>query len=189
MNANETSSAVNSGATSSSAPAKAEPKADSTSKKSGLTEAQFLARQAEEARLAMGKTWTDLKHSITNNADVRQWTQQYPWIATAAAVAAGVAAGYTLTPRSKDEALEMWEHLKEHFTPAETANGDGDTAKHTATASQNSSVLGSILREAMKVAAPILASLASGAFSGNAGPSDNGHDKTSTPSADAKPPA
>jgi len=123
----------------------------------------------------MDKTWRDLKHSLTNNADVRVWTQQYPWIATAAAIAAGVAAGYTITPRTRDEAMEMWEHLKEKFKSAEAP--PDDAAKQTAAnAPPQSSVFGTILKEAFKVAGPLLAGLASEAIGNKtAGKSDNGH--------------
>ena len=162
---------MNSGATSGSARANPEP----AIKKDGRTEAQFLAVQAADAKVAMDKTWTDLKHSITNNADVRLWTQQYPWIATAAAVAAGVAAGYTITPRSRDEALEMWEQLKEKFKAVEVPPADPST-QTAAAAPPQPSVFGMILKEALKVAAPLLASLASGAMSDKTpAKSDNGH--------------
>ena len=174
MNANETTSAVNSGATSDTGRKSPEKTTESAPKKSGLTEAQYLAKQAEDAKIALAKTFADLKQSITHTGDVRLWTKQYPWIATATAVAAGVAAGYTLTPRNRDEAMEMWEQLKQNFTPAAAASPD-DSAKEVKDTAPQSSVFGSILREALKVAAPLITTLISGAVKGNTTGSDNDH--------------
>src|SRR5256885_5718799 len=125
MKVNESSSGSSSAATSTSAQKKADdpqqnkPSGEKPKEATGpLSESDYLAKQAEDARLAMATAWADLKHSLANGADVRNWTKQYPWIATSTALAAGVAAGYFLTPRDKDEFQEMWEKLKDKLTGA-----------------------------------------------------------------------
>src|SRR4051812_27036814 len=117
MNPNESSSGSTSAATSTTAPKPANKPADQMEnkddkkgdKKPALTEAQYLEKQAAEARAAIEKVVGDIKHSLAGTADPRAWTKQYPWIATATAIGAGFAAGYFLTPRDRDEAQEMWE--------------------------------------------------------------------------------
>jgi hypothetical protein len=170
MQASETSSGPSSGTTSTSGHDAKDPKKG---------ESEYLAAQAHAARKAMAKTWTDLKHSVLSAGDVREWTRQYPWIATGTALAAGVAAGYLLTPRDKDEFKEMWEKLKEKLTPAKpdkdavyVAAADGKTAK---AAAAEPSILSTIARETIKAVVPLLSSMAGGAMgSGEATASDNG---------------
>src|SRR5438067_535727 len=128
MKASETSSERSSGATSTSGPNKrgddSGVEQDHGRDAHATTESQYLAAQAADARLAMDQTLADLKRSLTGTVDVRLWTRQFPWIATALAAGGGVAAGYFLTPRDRDEAREMWEKLKEKFT---SAKRDRDT--------------------------------------------------------------
>ncbi|MHB1033303.1 MAG: hypothetical protein ACYC0Y_01545 [Pirellulales bacterium] len=57
-----------------------------------MSEADFLAWQAEAATAAFGDAIDDLKARLRNVADVRAWTQRHPWIALGAAAAAGFAA-------------------------------------------------------------------------------------------------
>jgi hypothetical protein len=143
-----------------------------------LTEAQYLEKQAAEARAAMEKVVADIKHALGSTVDPRQWTKQYPWIATGTAIGAGFAAGYFLTPRDRDEAEEMWEKIKEKFASIGKADENTVVVEPTAGApqQQQSSVLGTILREALKAVGPLIATLASGAMGAAAGSTHNGHD-------------
>jgi hypothetical protein len=146
-------------------------------KKPPLTEAQYLEKQAAEARAAIEKVVGDIKHSLAGTADPRAWTKQYPWIATATAIGAGFAAGYFLTPRDRDEAQEMWEKIKEKFSSM--GKGDENTVVVEPTAApppqQQGSILQTLLREAMKSIGPLVTTLASGAM--GAAASHNGHDE------------
>src|SRR5947209_19940254 len=125
MKASESSSASTSAATSTSAPDS--PRSggggggdDPHAKKAAPpAEGDFLAQQAEDAQVAMAAAWTDLKHALASGADIRAWTKRYPWFAAGGALAAGVAAGYLLTPRDKDEAKELWEKLKAKLAGAD----------------------------------------------------------------------
>ena len=151
--------------------------APATPKAPGLSESQFLDKQVEDAKLAMAHTWADLKHSLSRNADVRLWTKQYPWIATGTAVVAGLAAGYALTPRDRDEAQEMWEKFK-----AKLASAPKETAAQAGAAAQpQPSILGSILREAIKLAGPLVASLVAANVAGEEVSSHNGKDNSDAP--------
>jgi hypothetical protein len=150
-----------------------------------MSEADFLAQQAADAQVAMAQAWEELKHSLTTGVDVKQWTARYPWIATGTALAAGVAAGYLLTPRDRDEAAEMWEKLKaklsgsgqadENTVYVEAANGKPAQAPQ-----QSSSLLGTIAKEAMKSLMPMLTSMLGGAIGGGQAqqPDDAGQHST-----------
>src|SRR5438270_4428503 len=107
MKASESSNASTSGATSTSGPTQPTERQKDKETKAPGSEADYLAQQAADAQLAMAQAWEDLKHSLSTGVDVKQWTARYPWIATGTALAAGVAAGYLLTPRDRDEAAEM----------------------------------------------------------------------------------
>ncbi len=52
-------------------------------------EAVFLAQQAADAKIAMQRVIAEIKTSATAAADVRWWTQQYPWYAVGAATIIG----------------------------------------------------------------------------------------------------
>lgn len=62
-------------------------------------EAVFLAQQAADAKIAMQRTIAEIKVSATAAADVRWWTQQYPWYAVGAAAIVGfIGIGKVLAP-------------------------------------------------------------------------------------------
>ncbi len=59
----------------------------------------FLRQQATDAKTAMRRTVADIKATAQEAADVRWWTQQYPWYAVGTAVVVGfVAATQLLAP-------------------------------------------------------------------------------------------
>jgi len=167
MKESESSNASNSDATSTSGQPSESEKAPETPP---LSEADYLAKQAADAQAAMAKAWNDLKASIGQSVDVKKWTGRYPWIATGTALAAGLAAGYLLTPRDKDEAAEMWEKLKEKIAGSK---GDPNTVyveptngKPAQAVAEQPSVLGTILREGMKSVMPLVTSMLGAAMGG-----------------------
>ena len=83
-----------------------------------LSEAEFVAQQAADAKAAMAAAWGDLTGALKNTGDLTLWAKRYPWLTTGAAAVAGFVASYTLIPTSKKEAAEKWEHLKSAVTGA-----------------------------------------------------------------------
>jgi hypothetical protein len=202
MKVNESSSGSSSAATSASGPTKpGEPQSKPTGEKpkettGPLSESEFLAKQAEDARLAMGHAWADLKHSLASGVDVRNWTKQYPWIATSTAMAAGVAAGYLLTPRDKDEFREMWEKLKDKLAGGARTDPNAVYVEPTrggvAAPQQQPSLLGSIVRESLKSVMPLVTSMLGAAVGGGEAASHNGHgdaSSSSSGSSESPPPS
>jgi hypothetical protein len=130
------------------------------------TEKEFVDRQAAEARTAMKRVWSEMKHTALATGDVRRWTARYPWLSTGSAVAAGVAAGYFLTPRNRDEATEMWENLKRHFEREKDNAADGNGDK-TAAASEKRepSIWHTLATEAIRGILPAVTAIVSGIMS------------------------
>jgi hypothetical protein len=62
-------------------------------------EGVFLTQQATDAKTAMQRTLADMQATAKEAADVRWWTQQYPWYAVGAAAVVGfVTATQVLAP-------------------------------------------------------------------------------------------
>ena len=62
-------------------------------------EGLFLTQQAADAKAAVQRTLADMKVTAQEVADVRWWTQQYPWYAVGTAAVVGfIAATRALTP-------------------------------------------------------------------------------------------
>jgi len=62
-------------------------------------EGVFLTQQAADAKAAMQRTLVDMQATVKEAADVRWWTQQYPWYAVGAAAAIGfITATQVLAP-------------------------------------------------------------------------------------------
>jgi len=62
-------------------------------------ESVFLRQQAADAKTAMLRTVADIKATAQEAADVRWWTQQYPWYAVGTAAVVGfIAATHVLAP-------------------------------------------------------------------------------------------
>ena len=62
-------------------------------------EGLFLTQQAADAKAAIQRTLADMKATAQEAADVRWWTQQYPWYAVGTAAVVGfIAATQLLAP-------------------------------------------------------------------------------------------
>jgi len=64
-------------------------------------EAVFLRQQAEDAKIAMQQTLTDMQQTVKTAADIRTLTQQYPWLALGATAAAGFLTTTLVLPSSR----------------------------------------------------------------------------------------
>jgi hypothetical protein len=68
-----------------------------------LSEADFLAREAEQARAAITNTMEELKKNLGSAADLRAWAQHHPWLVVGVAAAAGFAAGSAICSIGSDD--------------------------------------------------------------------------------------
>ncbi|MDB5324300.1 MAG: hypothetical protein JWN40_5931 [Phycisphaerales bacterium] len=120
-----------------------------------------------------------MKHAVAQGADLREWTRQHPLIMAGTATVAGFVAGMLVMP-SKNESFkdyfeEKWEAFKEKMTPPATATATVGTDAPPPPQAQSPSILGTIIREAMKNLGPILGGLVSGVAAGKAAQPENGH--------------
>jgi hypothetical protein len=71
-----------------------------------LSEADFLAREAEQAKAAITNTMEELKKNLGSAADLRLWAQHHPWLVVGVAAAAGFAAGSAIGSIGSDDRRE-----------------------------------------------------------------------------------
>src|SRR5688500_11675083 len=83
--------------------------ADRVDKK--VTEADYITRQADEARAAVTAIIGDMKKALAQGADVKEWTRQYPWVVAGAATVAGFVTAMVVTPSKEETFREKWESL------------------------------------------------------------------------------
>lgn len=135
-----------------------------------LSEQEYLAQQAESAKRAMAGVWDQMKARLGQGVAPQVWAKEYPWITVGAAAVAGFVAAAALVPSKEQQALKKLARIERALNPPppreDHANGDAKEG--------GGSTLGSILREAIKVARPILmnmmtAGLAAGGAAAGAG--------------------
>ncbi|HEY2588322.1 MAG TPA: hypothetical protein VGI81_21460 [Tepidisphaeraceae bacterium] len=123
-----------------------------------LSEQEFLAQQAESAKLAMGKAWQEMKTRLGQGVAPQVWAKEYPWITVGAAAVAGFVAAATLIPSKEEQALKKLAAIERALNPPprreDHLNGDGKK--------EGGGFLGSMLREAIRVAQPVLMSMLTG---------------------------
>jgi hypothetical protein len=199
MNNENKPNANASAATSPTGPGKPQPQQppkpeDRVDKK--VTEADYITRQADEARAAISAVVGDMKKALAESANIKEWTRQYPWVVAGAATVAGFVTGMIVTP-SKDETLrDKWESLKDKFTPDLNAPQPSSATARTIAdqpQAESPSILAVVMREVLKAVGPTIGGLITGALAGQqAAPDDdhggNGHHRTSDRYTATEPP-
>ena len=159
-----------------------------------VTEADYITRQADEARAAISAVVGDMKKAIADSANIKEWTRQYPWVVAGAATVAGFVTGMVVTPSREETFREKWESLKDKLTPDVGAPQPSSTATARTIADQpqaeSPSILAVVMREVLKAVGPTIGGLITGALAGQqANPDDgNGHDPTTHRYAATEPP-
>jgi hypothetical protein len=161
MNADKANSGSSSGATSETKP----PSPDAPPEK--LSEAEYLAQQAETARLALMHAWQQVKVRLGQGVAPVEWAKEYPWITVGAAAVAGFVATAALVPSKEEQALKKLAAIERALNPApphapEHSNGDSQKPA--------SGLMSTILHEVMNVAKPVLLSMMSASMGGAAQP-------------------
>jgi hypothetical protein len=101
-----------------------------------LSEAEFLAREVQDAKAALAHAVADLKSGLTSSADLRLWVKHYPWAALGAATVAGFAAAATITPAPGESVSDKLSRLRSNGsngTAEESANHPAERAKQRST--------------------------------------------------------
>ena len=157
----------------------------------GLTEAEFLQREAARARAAIGQALADLGENLKATADPHVLTRDHPWLAISTAAVAGFAAAVTLIPSKEQQALRAMAEL-ERARNAPPPSSPGTTDQPGASTAPAGSIFASITTEVLKTVRPLLTTLITAGISRLAsrgaapsGPQTNGHspeEQISTPS-------
>lgn len=113
------------------------------------TESEVLDEQMEQAKKAVLRTLDDVKANLGTAADVRLWTQRYPWIAVGVAAATGFAAASLVTPsrgeKLQDKLDELAAKRKEDFTPANEPGAAAESAAAATSTRIATTIFGSLL--------------------------------------------
>jgi hypothetical protein len=160
MNADKASSGNNSGATSGTKPL------DPETPPERLSEAEYLAQQAETAKLALAHAWEQVKVRLGQGVAPSEWAKEYPWIAVGAAAVAGFVATAALVPSKEEQALKKLAAIERALNPGpprEEEHSNGNSKKAGA------GLMGTILHEVLNIARPVLLSMMSAGIGGAVG--------------------
>ena len=162
---------------------KAEAKADSpppNKDDGGLSDADFLARQADDAAKAIARTLNQLGTDLAGGANPLDWAKRYPWVAMGAGAVAGFVATTLLVPSKEEQALKKLAAIERALNPQprrrerddRPAEGNGDSSRDYKPESHG--FLSLIAREAIGAVKPaIISLLTAGVTAKAAKPSDD----------------
>ena len=129
--------------------------------KTPASESEFLTRQAAEARQAISRVVSDLKHDIAQGVDPRAWIQTAPWTTLAGAAVAGFVAAAAVIPSKEQQALKRLAEIEKALNPPgryHRRNGsDNDDAVH-AVESGRGSFLSGLAGQVLRAVQPVLMS-------------------------------
>ena len=152
----------------------------STKPLSTESESEFLARQAEEAKNAIGNVIDRLKDDLAKSADPRLWTKEYPWASVAAALVGGFVAASLTVPSKEQQALKRLERIERALHPEREACSNGTPEQPAA---KDHGILGNILNTAIGTIQPIIMSAITGAITGKLAQPDKEEPKAAAESA------
>jgi hypothetical protein len=135
-----------------------------------LSEQEYLAQQAEAAKQALAGAWDQMKTRLGQGVAPQAWAKEYPWATVGAAAVAGFVAVAALVPSKEEQALKKLAAIERALNPPPPRedHSNGDARK------EGGGLLGSILREAIKVAQPVLMSMMAGGMGPGMAPQQPG---------------
>jgi ElaB/YqjD/DUF883 family membrane-anchored ribosome-binding protein len=113
-------------------------------------EADYLAHQAEQAKQAISRTLDDLKSSLAEGADPRQWAKERPWTTLGTIAALGFVAAYGLVPSREQQALKRLKAIERAIGESE------EEARHPEKARSSDSILGGFGQQLLDAVKPAL---------------------------------
>jgi hypothetical protein len=177
MNSDNANSGSTSAATSGTKPPSPETPAEK------LNESEYLAQQAEAARLAMTHAWTQIKARLGQGVAPQAWAKEYPWITVGAAAVAGFVATAALVPSKEAQALKKLAAIERALNPGPAheephANGNGKK--------EGQGIMATVLHEVLNIAKPVLLSMMSAGI-GAAMPAAEAHEDKAAPQDEREP--
>jgi hypothetical protein len=175
MNPDSSSSASNTGTTSTNGHGKP------NEKKPGgpSSEAEFLQQQADEARKALSAAFGDLSKSLRDGLDPTLWTKEHPWAMVAGATVAGFAAAAMFVPSKEEQALRRLARIEKALMPERSSKHghDGHDSGEDGGAKDFSKgrtgFLGAVGRQVLETIKPALMSALTAGITAKAATPDN----------------
>lgn len=120
------------------------------------SEAEFLAKQAADAKAAIGAVVNDIKRDLTQGVDPRAWMQVAPWTTLGAAAVAGFLAAAAAVPSKEQQTLKRLKKIEEALGPKRQSvdaavNGDHVSKVESGRGSFLSGLAGQVLRSVQPV--------------------------------------
>ena len=176
MKPDNANSAASSAATSPNKPGRpaTEARANPTSAECStrnLSEAEFLKRQADDAKAALAQTFAEMKAKLAEGANPVEWAREYPWVSLGVAAAAGFIGTTLVVPSREQQALAKLAAIEKALNPPKPQSTNHET--HGKPGTSEHSLGMTILREVLAIVRPILLSLLTAGIAGrNARPSE-----------------
>jgi len=124
----------------------------SAAEKPESSEAEYLRRQADEAKAALVRSLGEARSALTGALDPREVTRSHPFVAVGSAAVAGFVAALLAVPSKEQQELRRMEKLHRALHPEPAAAKDSNgSAKPLAP-----SMMATILKELIAVLKPIL---------------------------------
>jgi hypothetical protein len=153
------------------------------------SEAEFLQRQADEARKALSAAFGDLSRNLRDGVDPKAWTKEHPWAMVAGAAVAGFAAAAAFVPSKEDQALRRLAKIEKALMP-ERAKREGHAVDPSEDGGAKdfsrgrSGFLGAIGRQVLETIKPALMSALTAGITAKAATPDNPYEAPQPPSSD-----
>jgi hypothetical protein len=146
-----------------------------------LSEADYLAREVEDAKQALSHALADLKNGISQSADLRRWVKHYPWAALGAATVAGFAAGAAVAPATGETVSEKLSRLKSNGHESSPAEAERPPEKPSA---ERSSVKTSLMDSLFDLAKTLIQTVLIATLRGQGGANAGAENTTAVAAAD-----
>jgi hypothetical protein len=124
-----------------------------------LSETQYLQRQAQQAKDAIGRTLSLITSNLGHSADPRAWTREHPWLTLGAAAIGGFTAVTLVVPTKEQRVLRRLAAIERAVAPKPpqvviAKDGDDQTEEHPA----KHGVLHGLFNEVLKAVRPAVMS-------------------------------
>jgi hypothetical protein len=156
------------------------------------SEAEYLAREADDARGAISHTLDQMRASLKDAGDVRAWARTYPWTTLGAAAAAGFLVASALVPKRDRREKEDAALLERILTDEQIAARLRELAAEDGGKASGEGAVHIFVDTLLKTFGPAIQSAVAAALAAKAAqPSENGEPQEPAGSADtdAEPPA
>jgi len=147
-----------------------------------LTESQYLAKQAADAKAAISNSIAELGRELSQSADPRAWMQVHPWATLGAAAVAGFAAAGLMVPSKEEQALNRLAKLEAALN-VKDHNGNGHhNPDRNSSKPESPSLLVKLAHTALTAAQPLISSVIAGMTANMTAQPDPNADSKAAPS-------